>query len=224
MKPCEDLQHRLNYSDRINSGLPANGPSALIVLLDNIVEFCSDELEKIDSGLDLNSQTVFDQGTGQGGKDPVRDSVALRKVLGAIAGNGYMAAKIGEVLVWISRMLPFVSHEAASYLSPEQQAKIGDIARDVTSLIEYGKVQADRNHFLLDATLGLTNLEQNNIFRLLTVVSVIGIPPTLVASMYGMNFKFMPELDWPYGYAWGLALIAIIALIPALWFKRRGWW
>lgn len=56
------------------------------------------------------------------------------------------------------------------------------------------------------------------------LVSVIGIPPTLVASMYGMNFKYMPELEWPYGYVWGLALIAITALIPAAWFKRRGWW
>ncbi len=68
----------------------------------------------------------------------------------------------------------------------------------------------------LDATLGLTNVEQNNIFRVLTVVSVIGIPPTLVASMYGMNFKNMPELEWTYGYEWGLALIAISALIPII--------
>jgi magnesium transporter len=224
MKPVDDLHYQLNFSDQAGPGSLTGGPGALVLLLENIIEFCSDELEKIDSGLDFNSQTVFDQGTGQSGEDPVRDSAALRKVLGAIAGNGYMAAKIGEVLVWISRMLPFVSHEAVSYLSPEQQAKISDLARDVSSLIEYGKAQADRNHFLLDATLGLTNLEQNNIFRLLTVVSVIGIPPTLVASMYGMNFKFMPELDWPYGYAWGLALIALTALIPAIWFKRRGWW
>lgn len=224
MKPCESLHYQLNYSDPMHSGLPADGPSALITLLDNVVEFSSDELEKIDAGLDLNSQIVFDQGTGRRGEDSVRDSVALRKVLGAIAGYGYMAAKVGEVLLWISRILPFVSHEAASYLSPEQQAKIDSLARDVNSLLDYEKAQTDRNHFVLDATLGLTNLEQNNIFRLLTVVSVIAIPPTLVASMYGMNFKYMPELEWPYGYEWGLALIAITALIPAIWFKRRGWW
>ena len=224
MKPFEDLHYKLNYADLIDGGLPANGPSALIALLENIVEYSSDELERIDADLDFNSQTIFDQGTGRSGEDPIRDSVAQRKVLGAVAGNGYMTAKIGDVLLWISRILPFVSREAASYISPEQQAKIDSLARDVNSLIEYGKVQADRNHFLLDATLGLTNLEQNNIFRLLTVVSVIGIPPTLVASMYGMNFKSMPELEWPYGYEWGLALIAITALIPAVWFKRRGWW
>jgi magnesium transporter len=150
--------------------------------------------------------------------------VALRKVLGAIAGNGYMAAKIGEALLWISRILIFGSREGTFYISPDQQAKIDSLSHDVNSLIDYGKTQADRNHFLLDATLGITNLEQNNIFRLLTVVSVIGIPPTLVASLYGMNFKNMPELEWPYGYEWGLALILITALVPAVWFKRRGWW
>ena len=90
--------------------------------------------------------------------------------------------------------------------------------------MDYSRAQSERLQFLLDATLGLTNIEQNNIFRLLTVVSVVGIPPTLVASMYGMNFKFMPELDWSYGYAWGLGLIVLSALVPALWFKRRGWW
>ena len=76
---------------------------------------------------------------------------------------------------------------------------------------------------LLDATLGLINVEQNNIIKVLTIVSVVGIPPTLVASMYGMNFKNMPELDWSWGYPYGLALIALSALLPVAWFKWRGW-
>jgi magnesium transporter len=224
MKPCDDLHYKLNYTDVVDDGLPPNGPSALIAVLESIVEHSSDGLEMIDADLDFNSKTIFDQGTGRGGEDPIRDSVAMRNVLGAISGNGYMTAKIGEELLWISRILPFVSREGASYISPEQHARIDSLTRDVNSLMDYGKVQADRNHFLLDATLGLTNVEQNNIFRLLTVVSVVGIPPTLVASMYGMNFKYMPELEWPYGYAWGLGLILISALIPAAWFKKRGWW
>ncbi len=76
--------------------------------------------------------------------------------------------------------------------------------------------------FLLDATLGLINMEQNNTFRVLTVVSVIGIPPTLMASVYGMNFKHMPELDWTFGYPFGLAVIGLSALIPAVYFKLKG--
>jgi Mg2+ and Co2+ transporter CorA len=94
----------------------------------------------------------------------------------------------------------------------------------VASLNDYETHLTDKIHFLLDATLGLTNVEQNNIFRILTVVSVVGIPPTFVASMYGMNFKNIPEYDWSYGYQYGLLLIALSALIPIIWFKWRGWW
>jgi len=77
---------------------------------------------------------------------------------------------------------------------------------------------------MLDASLGLLSTEQNEIFKVLTIVSVVGVPPTLVASMYGMNFHYMPELSWHYGYAFGLALIAVSAILPILWFKWRGWW
>ena len=83
-------------------------------------------------------------------------------------------------------------------------------------------MQDDRDR-LLDAALGLINIEQNNTFRVLTVVSVVGIPPTLVASMYGMNFKNMPELSWAYGYPYGLALIVVSALAPVLYFRLKGW-
>jgi magnesium transporter len=76
---------------------------------------------------------------------------------------------------------------------------------------------------LLDATLCLINVEQNNIIKVLTIVSVVGIPPTLIASMYGMNFKGMPEYDWSWGYPYGLALIALSAILPLAWFKWRGW-
>jgi magnesium transporter len=76
----------------------------------------------------------------------------------------------------------------------------------------------------LDAILGFINTEQNDIFRVLTVVSVVGIPPTLVASIYGMNFQHMPELAWRWGYPYGLAVIVLSALVPVAWFKFRGWW
>jgi magnesium transporter len=78
-------------------------------------------------------------------------------------------------------------------------------------------------HFLLDAVLGYITIEQNDLFKVLTIASVVGIPPTLIAGLYGMNFKFMPELDRTWGYPFGLALILVSALIPLLWFKWRGW-
>jgi magnesium transporter len=78
-------------------------------------------------------------------------------------------------------------------------------------------------HFLLDAVLGYITIEQNDLFKVLTIASVVGIPPTLIAGLYGMNFKFMPELDWTWGYPFGLALILVSAIIPLIWFKWRGW-
>ena len=93
-------------------------------------------------------------------------------------------------------MLPYVATNAAPYLPADIRAKLKSLERDVASLNDYETHLTDKIHFLLDATLGLTNIEQNNIFRILTVVSVVGIPPTFFASMWGMNFKNMPELEW----------------------------
>jgi CorA-like Mg2+ transporter protein len=82
---------------------------------------------------------------------------------------------------------------------------------------------SNKVQFLLDAIRGFINIEQNDLFKVLTIVSVVGIPPTVVAGIYGMNFKFMPELAWQWGYPFGLALILLSALVPLIWFKWRGW-
>jgi magnesium transporter len=219
IKSCEDL----HYAEVVDNGRPANGPSALISLLETIIDHSADELETTNSALDSLSQEVFGRDVEKAQAGPVRYTKDLRRVLGAIARTGDLSSKINDVMLGMSRMLPFVTSEA-SYLSPDEKAKIKSLSRDISSLNEYQRGITDRVQFLLDATLGLTNIEQNNIFRLLTVVSVIGIPPTLVASMYGMNFKNMPELEWAWGYEWGLFLIMVSALVPIIWFKVRGWW
>ena len=82
---------------------------------------------------------------------------------------------------------------------------------------------SNKVQFLLDATLGFINIEQNNGIKVLTVVSVVGVPPTLIASIYGMNFKGMPELQWEHGYLYGLTMIALSAVVPLVWFWRKGW-
>jgi magnesium transporter len=219
IKPCDDLHTARVYEN----GRGASGPNAFIMLIESIIDSIADELEGVTAELDALSQTIFEQGKGGDG-DMKRDNTVMKRSLGAISGNGYLTAKASDTLLGISRMLAFVSGEAKYFLSAEESSKLKAQGRDVGSLIDYARSQNDRLQMLLDAALGLTNIEQNDIFRLLTVVSVVGIPPTLVASMYGMNFKSMPELDWAYGYEWGLALIVCSALIPALWFKRRGWW
>lgn len=219
IKACEDLHD----ADVVQNGRAADGPGGFITLLEAIIDRSADELENINADLDSLSQMVFGV-NGDSRRGPSQDNKDLRNVLTRIGRKGDLTSKISDVLLGMSRMLPFVTSEAASYLTADQRAKIKSLSRDISSLNEYETRQTDKIQFLLDATLGLTNIEQNNIFRLLTVVSVIGIPPTLVASMYGMNFKNMPELAWTYGYAWGLALIFLSALVPIVWFKWRGWW
>jgi magnesium transporter len=220
IKACEDL----HYTDGVENHRAPDGPGAFITLLETIIDHGADELEKINADLDGLSQTIFGVRGADKRRGPRQDNRDLGRMLGQIGRNGDLTSKISDVLLGMGRMLPFVTSEAADYLSPEARTKLKSLGRDIASLNDYETRQTDKIQFLLDATLGLTNIEQNNIFRLLTVVSVVGIPPTLVASMYGMNFKNMPELAWHYGYAYGLALIFLSAIIPIIWFKWRGWW
>jgi len=114
-----------------------------------------------------------------------------------------------------------MTHE---WLGAEIRTRLSTARQDLVSLTDFESHTWSKVHFMLDAILGLISTEQNEIFKVLTIVSVVGVPPTLIASMYGMNFHYMPELSWRYGYAFGLALIVVSAILPILWFKWRGWW
>jgi magnesium transporter len=102
-------------------------------------------------------------------------------------------------------------------------ARMKTLQQDVASLDDYKTHLSDKVQFLLDAMVGLIGIAQNDVFKVLTIVSIVGIPPTLIAGIYGMNFKGMPEYDWAWGYPYGLAVIALSAIIPLAWFKWRGW-
>ena len=119
--------------------------------------------------------------------------------------------------------MPYVATMRGPELPAAVKARLDTLRNDLASLNDYEIHLLNKVQLLMDATLGLINVEQNDIIKVLTVVKVVGVPPTLVASMYGMNFKYMPELDWSWGYPYGLALIAISAIAPLLWFKWRGW-
>jgi magnesium transporter len=103
------------------------------------------------------------------------------------------------------------------------QSQFKTLSRDVVSLSDHASFLSNKITFLLDATLGMINIEQNNIIKLFSVVAVVFLPPTLIASIYGMNFELMPELDWPFGYPLALALMLVSAVTPYAFFKRRGW-
>src|SRR6202162_2521337 len=104
----------------------------------------------------------------------------------------------------------------------DARAELETVRQDVASLSDYDGHLLNKVQLLLDATLGLINIEQNNIIKVLTIVSVVGVPPTLVASLYEMNFQSMPELDCAWGYPYALALIVLSAVLPLFWFQMAG--
>ena len=203
----------------------AGGPGTLIAILEVIVDHAADVLEGAGEDLDHLSEKIFGTHKEDAQRHgPREDGDHLRVMMRKLGRDGDLTSKIEDVLLGTARMVPYVAANAASYLEADIRAKFKSLQRDIASLNDYETHLTDKIQFLLDAVLGLTNIEQNNIFRILTVVSVVGIPPTFFASMWGMNFKYMPELDWPYGYAYSLAVIALSAIIPIVWFKWRGWW
>jgi magnesium transporter len=198
---------------------------AFVGLLEAIVDKMADGLESVGADLDSVSHRIFrsNAASPSARHRPAREDADLREVLRRIGAAGDLMSKLRDSLLGFGRMVPYVVSLGASWLSEEVKPHLETLRQDIASLNDYDTRLTNNVQFLLDATLGLINIEQNNIIKVLTVVSVVGVPPTLVASMYGMNFKHMPELDWAWGYPYGLALIALSAILPLLWFKLRGW-
>jgi magnesium transporter len=198
---------------------------AFAALIEAIIDRIADVLEHIAAELDALSHRLFRSGPiGDGAaRRPARAAADLRVILRRVGAGGDLVSKIRDSLLGLARIVPFVAGTAAAWLPDMVAPRLETMRHDIASLSDYDAHLVNKVQLLLDATLGLINVEQNDIIKVLTVVSVVGVPPTLVASMYGMNFKFMPELAWSWGYEYGLVLIAISAIAPLLWFKWRGW-
>jgi magnesium transporter len=209
------FQQFITYAERH----PASCATPLALLAGIIEAFTmrlADVLERVGGDLDNLSGNIFAQ---RGNGTP--DSRDLRRMIERIGFNGELNSKSRESLVSLGRLLMFVQQSAP--MTGEQRDRFHSISRDVTSLSDHASFLGTKSSFLLEATLGLINIEQNNIIKIFSIVAVMLMPPTLVASIYGMNFHFMPELDWHFGYPLALLLMAIAGLIPYVFFKRRGW-
>jgi magnesium transporter len=193
-------------------------------LVEAVVDRLADILEHIAAELDELSHRLFRSSpVGAAIHRPAREAADLRRTLRRVGANGDLVSKIRDSLLGLARVVPFVAGMCSGWLPDPVKVRLDTVRHDLASLSDYDTHLVNKVQLLLDATLGLINVEQNNIIKVLTIVSVVGVPPTLVASMYGMNFRHMPELDWAWGYPWGLALIAISAVAPLLWFRWRGW-
>jgi magnesium transporter len=191
-------------------------------LLEAIVGRGADVLERLGVDLDKISRFIF-RGDPAMRRRAVRSNAELRRILFAVGSTGDRLALARDVLLGMARIAPFVLSIRPDWVVPEFEARLTAVAKDVASLNDYEGHLSNKVQFLLDAVLGFISIEQNDLFKVLTIVSVVGIPPTVVVGIYGMNFKFMPELNWAWGYPLAILLVALSAAIPLLWFKWRGW-
>jgi magnesium transporter len=199
-----------------------SAPSVFTALLEAMVDRGADVLERLGAELTTVSKSVF-RGDPSQPKHIVRSNAALRRALTSVGTTGDRLALARDALLAVGRVAPFVLNLRKDWIIPEFGARLDAVAKDILSLNDYEVHLSNKVQFLLDAILGFISIQQNDLFKVLTIVSVVGIPPTVVAGIYGMNFKYMPELNWTYGYTFGLAMIALSALIPLVWFKWRGW-
>ncbi len=195
--------------------------AAFLGLLEAIVDRLADILEHVGADLDAISRRVFRPAGGT--QSATRTDTQLQATLRAVGTAGERVSNIRDSLLGVNRIVLYVNDVAADWTPAHLRPRFHTLRQDIASLSDYDRQLTDKVQFLLDATLGFISIEQNNGIKILTVVSVVGVPPTLVASIYGMNFKNIPELQWEYGYAYGLAVIFLSAVLPLLWFKRRGW-
>lgn len=192
-------------------------------LLEEMIDFGADLLEKLASDLSGTSRKVFRK-REPGQRRATRHDASLRGMLVIVGDAGEHLSQLRESVTGLQRIIGFTSEVASEWLEAGVQARLKTMRRDLASLADFEAHLSGKSQFLLDAILGFINTDQNEIFKVLTIASVVGIPPTLIASLYGMNFHDMPELSWKYGYQYGLALIGLSTLIPILWFKWRRWW
>ena len=174
-------------------------------------------LERVGTELDETSAGIFAP-RRKGGNS--RD---LRAVMQRIGRAGDLVSKSRESLISLNRFLSFVQQSGALELPHELRSRFRTLTHDVMALSDHASFLNTKSSFLLEATLGLINSEQNDIIKIFSVAAVVFLPPTLIASIYGMNFHFIPELDWPFGYPLAILLMVFSAVVPYWLFKRRGW-
>lgn len=197
------------------------GLDALMGLLEAIVDRLADLLEAEARNHETLSKAIF------AAHRPSGKAETLGAVLQRIGRAEAMNGKVNESLATILRLLTYLTSTPEVADGPCLHARQMPIAQaqlqDLRSLREVAVAQSDKVRFLLDATLGVINIRQSDVIKIFSVVAFVFLPPTLIASIYGMNFKYMPELDWPWGYPMALGLMVVSALVPYLLFRWKKW-
>jgi len=188
----------------------------LLDLYDVTIDRLADTLELVGHRLDEYSRSIFRPQNNN------TEKLDYRQLMQQIGANGDLNTKARESLVTFNRLIVFFGHIEVT-LDNEKRGRLATLGKDIDSLSDHANFLSTKVNFLLDATLGLVNIEQNNIIKIFSVAAVIFLPPTLVASIYGMNFHFMPELRWKFGYLFAVSLILLAAYLPYKFFKHKKW-
>ena len=194
--------------------------SAMVGLLEAIVERAADILEKVGDQLDTVSESLF-SGNSRAAQGVV--SRDLGHVLQEIGRSGELLSRTRESLHSIDRVGPTLRSKRVAPPTQELGERLRILRRDVTSLLDHATYVTTKIQFLLDSNLGLISIQQNAIIKILSVAALIFLPPTLIASIYGMNFEYMPGLKWTYGFPMALDLMLVSSVLPYWYFKKRRW-
>jgi magnesium transporter len=216
----DDPRPFLIVSNKVARLCPPNvsGETVLTDLLDAVIDRAADILEKIGMEVDQVSHDIFEPA------DTARGPRSYNTILKSIGSKGDLTSKVRESLVSIGRLLLFLANEAEGMRwAKDTRSQLQSMQRDIHSLSDHASYLTNKITFLLDAMLGVVQIEQNDIIKLFSVAAVVLMPPTLIASIYGMNFKHMPELNWDYGYPFAVGLMILAAALPYVLFKWKRW-
>jgi magnesium transporter len=196
-----------------------NGTAVLLGLIETIIDRMADYIERIQGEVEILSRSIFEMKGGTASRQK-RFDVLLK----SIGREGELTSRARESTHSLGRLLTFLTQVVNERKADKlMKARVRTAARDVASLTDHVSFLSNKIVFLLDATLGMINIEQNNIIKIFSIVAVVLLPPTLIASIYGMNFELMPELRWTFGYPLALLAMVISAVLPYFFFKRKGW-
>jgi magnesium transporter len=213
-RPFAIVEHKLGRA----CSPKVTGESVLMDLLDAVVDRSADILERIGAEVDQISHMIFEP-------DDEASPPSYNDVLKALGRKGDLTSKVRESQVSVGRLLSFLLHEAEVLKwTKDMRTQLQSMQRDVISLTDHASYLSNKITFLLDAMLGVVNIQQNAIIKIFSIAAVVFMPPTLVASIYGMNFHSgMIELDWTYGYPYALFLMVLAAVLPLVYFKWKKW-
>lgn len=202
-----------------------DAPDVFMVIIEAMIDYSADRLEEMRAEALKISQRIFHKEMQEMLRDNVSQaSATLRNTLVEIGDLGERISYVRDTLLVLQRAVPFVTEHGEGWMDDLIKARLKMAGADVQSLNEYEVHLTDKLQFLLDADLGFISTEQNDLFKIMTIWSVVGIPPVLFAGIWGMNFHFMPELAWHWGYPLAVGTILLSGILPLLWFKLRGWW